>query len=224
MMYGASQFVRSPPPPPRPPPPPPAPPAAPRPPAAPPAPAGRSDRGMTFAPPRPDALVLAGAQIEPRDAAPSGTSCRRCSGSPGIDARLEAVAAADHPPVARADADAVDRARRPALRLVVLRAAAHVVERQRVVDRDAIELRDRQVVEVPPRLAFVPRLVRAAVVADQDVVACPSGRPRRRGSRRARRPRFGTPDHDWPPSRLHSRFVFADQIVSGRIGSTKISW
>ena len=88
----------------------------------------------------------------------------------GIDARLEAVAAADAVPVAGADADAVDRARRPADGAVVLRAAADVVERLRVVGGDAVVLRQRQVGEVPPRLHAVVGLVEAAVVREDDVV------------------------------------------------------
>ena len=178
MMYGASQFVRSPPPPPRPPPPPAPPPrttAASGPGRIRPT-AGSSRRGWRVVrtrhhvrAARTHRLVLTGAQIHPRYAA--GLTRRvddvRIA---RLDAGLEAVAAAGHPPVAHPDADAVHRPRRSALRLVVLCAAADVVERQRVVHGDAIELRDRQVVEVPPRFAFVPRLVRAAVVADHDVV------------------------------------------------------
>ena len=92
----------------------------------------------------------------------------------GIAARLESVAAADDVPVARADAPAVQRARRAAVRPVVLRAAADVVERLRVVDRHAVVLRDRQAREEPERRALVVGLVDAAVVADQDVI--PIGR------------------------------------------------
>ena len=111
---------------------------------------------------------LPGAQIEPRDVAVlrRGVDDVRIL---GIVARLEAVAAADDVPVAGADAPAIERARRAALRPVVLRAAAHVVERLRVVDRHAVVLRHRQVREEAERRAFVVGLVDAAVVADQDV-------------------------------------------------------
>ena len=87
-----------------------------------------------------------------------------------IAARLESVAAVDDEPVAGAHAPRLQRARRTAEGPVVLRAAADVVERLRVVDRHAVELRDRQVREEPPRLPFVVGLVEAAVVAEQDVL------------------------------------------------------
>ena len=88
----------------------------------------------------------------------------------GIDARLEAVAAADAVPVACADAGAVAGARGPADGAVVLGAAADVVERLRVVGGDTVVLRQRQVGEVPPRLHAVVGLVEAAVVRQDDVV------------------------------------------------------
>ena len=73
-------------------------------------------------------------------------------GSSGSTRPLESIAAADADPVAGADARAVQRPRGTADRSVVLGAAADVVERPRVVGRDAIELRERQVREVPERL------------------------------------------------------------------------
>src|SRR5260370_2447 len=79
----------------------------------------------------------------------------------------EAVAAADVVPVAGPDAGAVLRARRAADRPVILRAAAHLVERPRLVRRDPVELRERQVGEVPPRLHAVVGLVHPAIVADE---------------------------------------------------------
>ena len=57
----------------------------------------------------------------------------------------------------------------PAERPVVLRAAADVVERLRVVHRHAVELRNRQVGEEPPRRAFVVRFVQPAVVGQEHV-------------------------------------------------------
>src|SRR3954452_13415231 len=87
----------------------------------------------------------------------------------GIDAALEAVTAADVEPVAGADARAVRRARRALDRSIVLRAATNVVERPRIVERDPIELRQRQVRELPPRLHVVVGFIETAVVADQHV-------------------------------------------------------
>ena len=56
------------------------------------------------------------------------------------------------------------------MRPVVLRTAADVVERLRVVRAHAIELRQRQVGEVTERREVIEALVEAAVVADQDVL------------------------------------------------------
>ena len=115
-------------------------------------------------------------------------------------------------------------ARRPAEREVVLRAAADVVERLRVVDRDAVELRDRQVREEAPGLAFVVRLVEPAVVAEQDVVAI----DRIELERVMIDVDAGALEFVWcqvlPPSVLRSRLTLTDQIVSARYGSAKISW
>ena len=90
-------------------------------------------------------------------------------GSSGSTRALETIASSDADPVARPDAHAIERARRAANRTVVLRAAADVIERLRIVGRHAIELRQRQIREVPERLQAVPRLVEPAVVRD-DVV------------------------------------------------------
>ena len=57
-----------------------------------------------------------------------------------------------------------------ALRAVVLGAAIDMVERQGVVDGDAVELGDGDVVEVTPGFAVVIGLVEAAVVADEEVI------------------------------------------------------
>ena len=88
----------------------------------------------------------------------------------GIGARLKPVAAADDVPVGVAYAPAIHGARRTALRPVVLRAAADVVERLRVVDRNTVVLRHGQVGEKPERLTVVVGLVQPAVVSDEDVV------------------------------------------------------
>src|SRR5207237_10013665 len=87
----------------------------------------------------------------------------------GIGALLDGVAATDAIPVARADARAVDGARGSADRAVVLRAAADVIEGARVVGRDPVELRQRQIGEVPPRLHAVIRFVQATVAAHEHV-------------------------------------------------------
>ena len=177
MISGESQCQRPSGPPPRPPPAPPRPPCAPRPPRPPPrrrrrpAPAGAGDavRGRPCSAASAGSTRAAGPADRAGRARLPATASRRCR-ILRIDARLEAVAAADVVPVAGADAGAVERARRAADRPVVLRAAADVVERPRVVGRHAVELRQRQVGEVPPRLHAVVGLVEAAVVADDDVV------------------------------------------------------
>src|SRR5262245_46595478 len=81
---------------------------------------------------RTNALRLARGQVEPRDIA---VLRRRINDVRilRIVARLKSVAAADDEPVARPDAPAVRRARRSAHGPVVLRAAAHAIERPRVV-------------------------------------------------------------------------------------------
>ena len=53
---------------------------------------------------------------------------------------------------------------------VVLRAAIDVVEGQGIVHRDAVELRDRNVVEVAPGAAVVVGFVEAAVIAYEQVI------------------------------------------------------
>ena len=128
----------------------------------------------------------AGAQVEARDAA---VLRRRVDdvGILGIVARLEAVAAGDDVPVARAHAEAAHVPRRAAEGEVVLRPAADVVERLGVVDREAVELRDGQVREEAPGRALVVRLVEPAVVAEQDVIAVRRIELDARDGRRARR-------------------------------------
>ena len=81
-------------------------------------------------------------------------------GSVGIHRRVKSVPEHGDEPVAVADA--VDRLgpRRAALRGVVLRPAVDVVERQVVVDRDLVELRDRQIRLEVVGLARDPRIRR----------------------------------------------------------------
>ena len=167
---------------------------------------------------RPDRRRLTGAQIEPveRPFLRLHVDDGRIL---GIVARLEAVAAADAVPVAGADAGPVQRPRRAADGPVVLRAAADVVERLRVVGRDPVELRQRQVGEVPPGLHAVVGLVESAVVAEEHVVTCRSDRTRSRGDRRERLA-SDTCDQVLPPSVLRSTLVCSDQIVSGSWAST----
>ena len=62
-----------------------------------------------------------------------------------IDLTAKTVAAVGHEPVGVGDAGSAARARWTAETEVVLRAAVDVVERRRVVGRDVVELRDRQV-------------------------------------------------------------------------------
>ena len=87
-----------------------------------------------------------------------------------LDRGEEAVAPLRDEPVLVPDAVDVVGPRRPAEGGVVLRAAVDVVEGLRVVDRDPVELRHREVRLELPRRAAVPRLVDAAVVAVQEVV------------------------------------------------------
>ena len=89
----------------------------------------------------------------------------------GVDRDRVAVGAVGDRPVEVRDAVPVERARRPHLAAVVLRAAVHVVERQRIVEGQLVELRDGQVLEEAPRLAAVVRFVHAAVAAVEDVVS-----------------------------------------------------
>ena len=95
-----------------------------------------------------------------------------------VDARDEAVAALRDEPVLVQDAVLRSRPRRPAERVVVLRAAVDVVERRRVVDVDVVELRQRQVLEEDPVRAAIERSIQSAVVADEQVIACSPDRSR----------------------------------------------
>ena len=87
-----------------------------------------------------------------------------------VDAGLEAVAATDRIPVAGADTDAIDRARRSTDGAVVLCSTADGVERPRIVHVHPVELRQRHVGEVPPGLHSVVGFVEPAVVAQDHVV------------------------------------------------------
>ncbi len=88
----------------------------------------------------------------------------------GVDDGLIAVAADGDEPVLVGDARTVEGPGRPSEGVVVLGAAVDVVERLRVVDRDPVELGDRQVFEEAVGGAAIPGLVDAAVAADQQVV------------------------------------------------------
>src|SRR6187401_2391588 len=72
-----------------------------------------------------------------------------------VAARLEAVTTSDDEPVAVANTPGIRRTRGAAHREVVLRAAAHSIERLRVIRRDAVVLRDRQVGEESPARTVV---------------------------------------------------------------------
>ena len=74
----------------------------------------------------------------------------------------------------------------PQIGTVVLHAAADVVERLRVVGADAIELRQRQVGEVPPRLHPVVGLAYSPPSLPMRSGSCPSDRRRSRDDRRGR--------------------------------------
>ena len=88
-----------------------------------------------------------------------------------IGAALKAVTAGGHEPVGVGDAVLGPRPRRAAEGEVVLRAAIHVIERQRVVDVELVELSDRQIGEELVALAAVEALVQPAVAADEQVIA-----------------------------------------------------
>ena len=87
----------------------------------------------------------------------------------GVDHRVESVAPEGYVPVRIAYA-AAQRLRRPAQRVVVLRAAVDVVERLVVGGRDLVELGQRQVGEEVPVLAEVMSLVQPAVVAEDQML------------------------------------------------------
>src|SRR5262245_31318319 len=117
---------------------------------------------------RTNALRLSGAQVETADVA---VLRRRIDDVwiLGIAPRLKPVTASHDVPIARANPPRAERSRWSALRPVVLRTAAHVVERLRVVDRYSVILRDRYTRDASERGTFVVRFVEPAVVADQKV-------------------------------------------------------
>src|SRR5882724_10805866 len=88
----------------------------------------------------------------------------------GIDLSAKTVATLCYEPVGVDDAGGVAGARWPAERVIVLRAAKHIVERRRVVSGDVIELRDGQVALEKPIRAAVITLIDAAVAADQIMI------------------------------------------------------
>ena len=68
-------------------------------------------------------------------------------------------------------AECVARSARTAPRLIVLQTAVHVVERQRVVDRDRVELSGDDALVVIPGASGVPRHVQAAVAAEDHLLS-----------------------------------------------------
>src|SRR5437588_7812473 len=88
----------------------------------------------------------------------------------GIDLGAKTVAALSYEPIGVHDAGRVARARWTTERIIVLRAAKHVIERRRVVGGDVIELGDGQVALEKPIRAAVVTLIDAAVTADQIVI------------------------------------------------------
>ena len=89
----------------------------------------------------------------------------------GIERDAVAVSAHGDVPVPVAHAFHVRGPRGTQQRSQVLRAAQHVVERLRIVEGELVELRDRQVREMPPSRAVVERLVETGVGAHEQVVA-----------------------------------------------------
>ena len=87
-----------------------------------------------------------------------------------IDDAAEAIAAGRDEPVGVADAVVRARAAWSTDREVVLRAAEDSIKRLRLVRRDAVVLRDRQVRREAPRASAIERLVHAAVAADDEMV------------------------------------------------------
>ena len=81
------------------------------------------------------------------------------------------------------------RPRRTSQGAVVLRAAVDVVDRRGVVDLHVVELRHREVGEVPPQAAAIPALVQSAVACPRGGDRCCRDRSTRSGCRRAWRVR-----------------------------------
>jgi len=88
----------------------------------------------------------------------------------GIEWVAEAITALRYKPVSVDDPRSVARARWPAERIIILRAAEHVVERCRVVDRDVIELGHRKIRFEVPIATAIPALIDAAVAADKIMI------------------------------------------------------
>ena len=86
-----------------------------------------------------------------------------------IDLRLIPVPAHRDEPILVRNPGPAPRPRRPTLRVVVLRASVYEIKRNRVVDADPIELRQRKVGHVRPILGPVVGLVRPAVTTDPHV-------------------------------------------------------
>ena len=87
-----------------------------------------------------------------------------------INLGAKSVTTLRNPPVTVDDARRIARARWPAKRKIVLRAAEHVVERHRIVGRHIVKLRNRQVAFEIPVCAAVKTFIDAAVTADEVVI------------------------------------------------------
>src|SRR2546423_5855756 len=87
-----------------------------------------------------------------------------------IDLSAKTVAALSYEPIGVDDPGGIAGARWPTERVIVLRAAKHIIERRRVVSRDVIELGDGQVALEKPIRAAVVTLIDAAVAADQIMI------------------------------------------------------
>src|SRR6266853_6486226 len=87
-----------------------------------------------------------------------------------IDLSAKTVATLSYEPVGVHDAGGVAGARWPTERVIVLRAAKHIIEGRGVVGGDVIELRDGQVALEKPIRAAVVTLIDASVAADQIMI------------------------------------------------------
>ena len=96
-----------------------------------------------------------------------------------VEGHAVAVGPQRHVPVLVANAVGVPGARRPVQGAEVLGAAEDVVEGFPVVQRDLVELGDRQIGEMPPGLAFVETFVSPAVGAHQQMATVPGVDPKR---------------------------------------------
>ena len=84
--------------------------------------------------------------------------------------RLVAITAECHEPIVIANTLPIVRARRAALRVVILRPAIDVVERLGIIDRDLVELRDRQIADEAPCFGVIIAFIQPAIGPEHDVV------------------------------------------------------